>query len=543
MSRARAPHLARKATELVARELGVATDLRQARRLAASEEGPPPPAGTAGPRPRVLVLSPRDWAAHLHWEALLARGLRRRGAEVTVATCGGGLEICDRVNVHEGPPMPCHTCGRYATAVWRAHGHAPVGLTPLAHGDPWPELDALTLPELGGVEHDGLPLGRLVEVPVRWFLCRSDLSEEPLAAPVTRAFLRSARRLADATARVLDRVRPDVLLCLNGLFLFEAVAAALARRRGVDVVTYERAHVDGRLFFSRVGPACHYDVSALWPTARGRPLTADEEDRLDRYLTDRRHGRRSFAPVWTTPRFSAPPPPPGRKRVVVFTNVTWDSAALGLDVAWPHMAAWLADCLGRLAHRPGIELVVRAHPSETQLPLWRSRELTTELVARFLGRERAPDVVVVPPEDPTSSYALLEQAAAVLVYTSTIGLEAALAGVPVIVAGRPHYAGKGFTLDLTARSELGPLVEEVLADPDAYRPDENQARRYANLFFFEATVTRPPAAEPVPGLARLEVTDATTLAAHVDLDRCCAGILGGSAHPGATVEVVRGGSR
>ena len=63
--------------------------------------------------PRVLVLSPRDWAVHVQWEALLGPGARRRGADVRFATCGGGLETCDRVNVHEGPPPPCHTCSRY----------------------------------------------------------------------------------------------------------------------------------------------------------------------------------------------------------------------------------------------------------------------------------------------------------------------------------------------------------------------------------------------------------------------------------------------
>lgn len=537
----------RKAAELAARMVGVAADQRQARRLAArladlsdvrAAPAGPPPAGAAGRGPRVLVLSPRDWAAHLHWEALLAHGLRLRGADVHVATCGAGLPICDRVNVHEGPPVPCRSCSRYTTGTLQAHGFRPRRLTdlaPAAESD-WPELDACTLAELATVTHDGLPLGRLVDVPVKWFLCRSDLDDEPLAAQVTRRFLRAARRLAVATERLLDEVRPDVLLCLNGLFLFEAVAAALAARRGVRVVTYERAHVDGRLFFTTDRPACHYDVADLWPSARDRPLRPVEEARLDRYLADRQHGRGAFAPVWTGPG-TAPPPAAGRARVVLFTNVTWDSAALGLDAAYPGMGPWLLDAIDHLAARPGVELVVRAHPSETRLPLWRTRERTTDLIAR--ARPRLPgNIRIVGPEDPTCSYRLVEEAACVLVYTSTIGLEAALAGRPVIVAARPHYAGKGFTLDAGDPGELGALLDAVLADPGRHRPDVVLARRYANLFFFDATAPCPPATEPVGGLARLDVADPARLlpGGDPDFDRCCAGILAGVAHPGAMLD-------
>ena len=104
---------------------------------------------------------------------------------MTFMTCGGGLEQCGRVNVHEGPPMPCATCSRYVDGSVDAHGFRRVGIREgWSLDDPgdWPELDGMALDELLDVVEEGLPLGALVSIPVRWFLLASRIEDDPLAA-------------------------------------------------------------------------------------------------------------------------------------------------------------------------------------------------------------------------------------------------------------------------------------------------------------------------------------------------------------------------
>ena len=297
----------RQGAELLLREVGQAPEMRAARAVPCQLTF-----DRADAAPRVLVLSPRDWAVHVQWEALIGRALAARGAAVRFATCGGGLEICDRVNVHEGPPPPCHTCARYTDRALAAHGLPVEALRDEYPDADWPELDALTLAELAGVTFAGLPLGELVDVPVKWFLCRADLDREPLAAPTYRAFLRSARQIAIAVERQLDRRRPDVVVMLNGMFLFEAVAASLARLRGIRVVTYERAHVDGLLFFAHDEPACRYSSTQTWKEIRETPLTPAQSAELDAYLRiAATEGARSYrsGPNPTSPPRSRPGTP------------------------------------------------------------------------------------------------------------------------------------------------------------------------------------------------------------------------------------------
>ena len=110
-----------------------------------------------------------------------------------------------------------------------------------------------------------------------------------------------------------------------------------------------------------------------------------------------------------------------------------------------------------------------------------------------------------------------------LVFTSTSGLELALLGKPVIVAGLTHYRGKGFTVDADSRESHRTALDAIIRDPASAWPDVELARRYANLFFFDAVEQQPPVAEPIGGLARLTTTDPNDLlpGSHGGIDAAC----------------------
>jgi hypothetical protein len=116
-----------------------------------------------------------------------------------------------------------------------------------------------------------------------------------------------------------------------------------------------------------------------------------------------------------------------------------------------------------------------------------------------------------------------------MVFTSTTGLEMAMHGKPVLVAGQTHYRGKGFTTDVASPEEFAAALDKALADPAAMATDEVLARRYAYLFFFRFPVATPGVDEHILGLARITVRDLAELepGRSASLDRICDGILGG----------------
>jgi CDP-glycerol glycerophosphotransferase (TagB/SpsB family) len=71
---------------------------------------------------------------------------------------------------------------------------------------------------------------------------------------------------------------------------------------------------------------------------------------------------------------------------------------------------------------------------------------------------------LVYPDTDLSTYSLFEIADYVVTVRGTVGIEAALFGIPVVTAGTGRYAGRGFTLDSTTREQY----LEKLANLETY---------------------------------------------------------------------------
>lgn len=521
------PVQARKGVEYLLRVIGQAPEQRGARRLRRRIDDLPV-SDEPGSGKRVMIMSPRDWSSVVQYDSMIGHGLALRGADVSFLTCGGGLEICDRANTHEAPPMPCTSCARYTSVALDAHGFETHMLSTYWNDDDegeWPEIDELEAGELRGAEAEGLPLGELVSRPVKWFLCAANLDDDPLAGPTNRAFLRSARRIARAVDKVLDEVQPDHVLMFNGFFLFEAILWARCRQRGIDVVTYERAFRKETLVVHREVPAGLYDFSDSWPQSN-RPLTDAETVELDTYLDDRRKGT-AFDQRWIW-EDRAIERPEGRL-AVMFTNLTWDTAVIERDDAFPSIEAWVDSTIDYFVRRPDDHLVIRIHPAETSLPSQRTRDSLFDYINRA-HPDLPKNITVIAPGDAVTSYQLMDQCDLGLVYTSTTGLELALNGKPVITSGETHYRRKGFTEDVSSPDDYWDALDRALAEPGSLPQDREMARRYTHFFFFRAPVPSPGVLEPIKGLARLATEDPADLMPNglEGVDRICRGILEGT---------------
>lgn len=493
----------------------------------------------AGRGPRVLFFTVRGWFVHVGSEAVLAKALELRGARPVFFLCGGQLPQCDfkpGTDPYVTAPL-CWRCRGFADRLLEALDLPSLRLRDfVGQADierVHQRLAGLGREELLAYRENDLPLGQLVRPSVQRSLLRGDIEDDSYSVGVLRGYVASAAVMASVGQALLDRLEPDVVVMTNGLFFAEAIMLELARRRGVEAITYERGMRLGSAIFDRNRPVIDFHLDPYWQRVAERPLSADENDRLDRYLAERAGGRVGTLDLW--PRldddFGAIADRFGLDRdrplAVLFSNILWDSAVFGRDVAFDGMFDWVRAAVRLFAERPEAQLVIRVHPSEVRIPLAESRDRLAERLAR--SEVRLPDNVrLVPPEDSASSYALLAHARAVLVYTSTIGLEAACHRRPVLVAGRTHYRGRGFTLDVERREELGELLDRALADGELGPEPVELARRFAHLFFFRFTQSFPWITDTPRSARSLGVATLADLAPGADpeLDRLCRALLG-----------------
>ena len=464
-------------------------ELLQARRVMA-DAPPQPETGT-----KVLIMSFRAWTSHLAWETTIAQALRHRGARCEFFFCGGGLPICEIGWPAAENGKPCEFCAPYTAAMIDAAKFPRISLN-----DVVPEQERQSIldrvgaaAESGGpILPEGVSLDEMVEQSLVWHFRSGTLPDTPEVRRARRDFLAGAAVMAVAAPRLLDRVKPDVVLMVNGQFYEERIVREEAAARSVRVVTYEVGAQRGTLFFSE-GIAPDYDISGLWKDEKAIPLSEEEDQLVEEALESRRGGgglSRQFYRRTTDFHESG-----DRPLLALFTNVSWDTAVTGKSFAFPTMFDWVAASI-RHAQRHPVDLVIRVHPAESRWPKLESRERLASFVAREFPA-LPTNVRIVRPEDSVDSYALMRRAAGILVFSSTVGLEAAASGRAVAVAGKTHYRGRGFTIDVESPEEYGALFDDLTwTQPDAAR--QALARKYAYLFFFQAIVPFPSVVEEEP---------------------------------------------
>jgi len=169
--------------------------------------------------------------------------------------------------------------------------------------------------------------------------------------------------------------------------------------------------------------------------------------------------------------------------------VLGDSLTLGRQVFSKSMGEWISRTVQYFAGRPEIQLVIRVHPGEV---LTHGQSMVD--VVRQVLPTLPEHIHLIKPTDRVNTYDLVEVADLGLVYTTTVGLEMAMSGLPVVVAGQTHYRGRGFTHDPDSWVSYFKMLGHLLERPREFRLDQQQverAWRYAYSFFFEYPLPFP----------------------------------------------------
>jgi hypothetical protein len=297
--------------------------------------------------------------------------------------------------------------------------------------------------------------------------------------------------VARAVLGWLKANRPDVVIVPNGTIQELGVVYRVARYLGIRTVTYEFGDQRQRIWLAQNGEVMRQETDSLWQARSGNPLNQEQLERMRSLFMARQRGAlwENFARLWQdTPaeggeKARADLGLDERPVVLLATNVLGDSLTLGRQVFSQSMAEWISRTVQYFAGRPEIQFVIRVHPGEVL-----THGLSMVDVVRQVMPRLPEHIRLITPKDKVNTYDLVEVADLGLVYTTTVGLEMAMCGVPVIVSGQTHYRGRGFTHDPDSWVTYFKLLGQILSKPSAHRLSRSQvegAWEYAYRFFFE----------------------------------------------------------
>jgi hypothetical protein len=378
---------------------------------------------------------------------LTACGLQVAGIPVVYFACKSGMSRCVLGTNWQDPsqPPPCPACVSQSR---RLFAHAPtVDFSFQEDEFLRRSIDHLSVPELSefvypaaqemGIAED-IPLGNLVLPSLRWSTRMHNLPDDEPTRFLFREFILSAWQVAIEFVRFLEQADPQIMIVFNGVLFPEATVRWLAQKRGLRVITHEVGFKPFSAFFSDQ-QATAYPVSI----PDGYDLTGEQSKLLDDYLEERFQGKFTMAGLQFWPEIRQMDEDFVQKAkqfdqiVTVFTNVIFDTSQIHANTVFTDMFSWLDMVHDMIKSHPKTLFVIRAHPDELRSGK-QSRESVPEWISRY-DVDKLHNVIFIGPKEYLSSYDLIQRSKFVMVYNSSIGLEATLMGKPVLCGGKARY--------------------------------------------------------------------------------------------------------
>ncbi|MCM2397194.1 capsular biosynthesis protein [Rhizobium sp. S95] len=506
--------------------------------------------GTA-PKQRVLIATSIGGdAPSTTLESLIAVALIERGAEAEALLCDASLPACLRGNINNyedpqefvehGPKLKyCGGCFEKSEA---SFGSA--GIKVHKYGSYISEAEKaqadvlsreISFDDIGQFELNGLAVGEHALAGALRYFARGTLEGQPDAEPVLRRFLKGSILTAISVSNLLDREKYDVLVFSHGIYVPLGIVGEVARKKGVRVVNWVTAYRKQRFIFSHGDTYHHTMISEPVESWRNIPWTPELDKRAMDYLESRTKGTRDW--IWFHEKPEEEMAAIARElgldlnkpTIGLLTNVVWDAQLHFKANAFPNMIVWLQESIKYFAKRPDLQLVIRVHPAEIRGTVKSRQRVMDEIQKAFPNLP--PNIFVIAPESPISTYAVLEVCDSVVIYGTKTGIELTSRGIPVIVAGEAWIRNKGLTLDAHSQKEYFEILDSL---PIGHRLDEEartQARKYAYHFFFRRMIPLPMVV-PNEGFPPFKISlanGASDLAKgkSLGLDVICEGILEG----------------
>lgn len=367
------------------------------------------------------------------------------------------------------------------------------------------KLDALvTLRDWLALEYKGVHVGRFAVASAMRALKVGEFAFlDPAVRRELRHYLEVSVRYTLAGIRVLEEIKPDCAVFLDPGYLGQGELFDLALRRGIQALRWQGGHKSNILLFKRYHSGNEREHHASlsgesWRRICSIPWTPDHSRRIREELFRCYETQDWFSSVGTQFGKSVLSQEATRQKLglssdrkvaVIFPHIFWDGSFFSGEDLFENYTEWFLETIRAACANPRLDWVVKFHPAHVvkakrENIAGGSREL--EVIQKAFGK--LPDhVKLVYPETTVSTYSFFGIADYVVTVRGTVGIEAAVFGVPVVTAGTGRYDRHGFTLDSTTRQEYLEKLATLETQP---RLSERQVE-LAERFAYGALFCRP----------------------------------------------------
>lgn len=450
----------------------------------------------------------------LHTEGALAQALLFRNIKVHAIICDGIYKACiQRDNTISAPVeywgcqassesnLSCQQCNNLNSSVLEQM-RVPysfigdyISETELAYCDATANKQSLeTLKELN---LDGIFLGdKILTAIIRYYKGGC----ENIDNTIIREFSRSALINAIAAKNCFKHIKPSKIFMPTGTYIDWGPALEVALNMHLPVTGWMSSYLSARFIFGHVIDRQHFfyhNISASsWNHIVNLHMTEDQHLRLEEYIHKRYLSNESFD---LKMKYSFSENETHTKynlteniKIGLFAHLNWDVAAESSAMAYPTFDDWIIDTLNIIINITDVHWFIKIHPAEA----WASPDTGVLNLIRKHFEQIPSHITIIPADDSMSPLNFLQMIDVGITAFGTAGLELALLGKPVILAGEAHYGGKGFTYDGKTAESYRQLLKNASKLPSLNPEQLLLAKKYAYCYFIQRQIPFPVVYNP-----------------------------------------------
>jgi hypothetical protein len=358
--------------------------------------------------------------------------------------------------------------------------------------------------ELLSIKYEGARVGRFAASSA---LRHLRVGSPDLGIADVRRYI--AKCLADGMAhviaakRIVQMVKPEVALFVDIGYTPQGELFDICLSEGIDAITWNAAHRSNALILKRYSKENRDEHPASldedsWRRVQQIPWTSSHGEQLRQELYGTYASGDWYSQVGTqfntrvhgaTEIRTQLKLDPAKKTAIVFPHIPWDATFFWGTDLYRNYEEWFVETVRAACRNTSMNWVIKLHPGNVMKNVRDGYQgELPELIAvrRHLGK-LPPHIAVIPADSNINTFSLFSIMDYCLTVRGTIGIEAAVFGIPVLTAGTGRYDRKGFTVDSDSREEYLARLARIHEIP----PLSQTQRELAERFAYASFVLRP----------------------------------------------------
>jgi hypothetical protein len=416
----------------------------------------------------------------------LAHAFHTRGFEPLILLCDSSLHYCTKKRRDGFDEYRCSICKQTGTKLIEAFGYEPTFLSEYI-GMSNESLNGLAEDDL--LEHSKIDLSKFAKSTARSTLKKNQLDfDDGEDKQLYTDYLIAGYQIENATESLYNDSDISYIIGYHPAYIYDGILLELANKHGVTSTMIMTGQRDRHILVDYYSEDTHlpiYTDPNYTEKELKKPLSDEQKQRLEEFMADRRSGN-NVRYDYTADANDELNRDSNVYSVGIFTNLMWDAALAEANVVFKDQYQWLQKTLEILTEIDGIQVILKPHPAEAM------RE-SKQKVGEWLHSEHpnmSEDINLLQPDTDIDTYSIIDYIDTGIVYSTSVGLEMAYNGTPVITSGQSHYRGHGFTIDPEGIREYTDRLSNIQDQRCTYEMQQ-LAQRYAYLLWIRKHMCFP----------------------------------------------------